>query len=426
MRINRGTKGGVRHGHWPWLGVIALFCLLIALPSARASDLEIVNDTNDYVDVNAALGLVTVPTLCTADPFTQGQCDALGTAAVLASQGNGPDVYFEPTGSNLEAKNAFVPQNGMNPIGYSGYGPIFSQHKYNLFGRGDEYMGPYTREEHLFFIALMPADGLTNGQTTPGDDMLQRYIRTLLLEPQGATSITLGGLTFQYANLPNYQRITGFNSGQRTTVENTCLLYFSAAICAGLPPEFKADLYMADQGITEAFPDACVAAGHPDSQNTYCFARDNWVDQLVVGYVEAWASLGGSDHFAENFRSQVLFDHNDPTLDFNTLVSVDQRLEQSVELGQAQYEASRQTFQQAFQSLSDQATGTAGVNGLAVGQLVSQDVEGFFFSCMGCDSEDLISSGGASHALSAPPMATVFDDYLTVLQTVPTVKHAAQ
>jgi len=424
----------------------AFFALALALVRASpalAGDAATVNHTDAYVDESIAAAFMTTPNLCTEPVGTQGTsasaCSAVGERAVAAATGASPygDVYWEPIGSALEATNAFVPEQVQSPIGYSGYGPLFTQHKYDLFGRGDEYIGPYTREEHLFFMVIKPADGLTNGQTSPGDDMVQRYIRTLLLNTENATTFSLGGLTFQYADLPTYERITGFTSGKRTTVENNCLNHFPAAVCSGLSPEFKADLFLADNQILEAFPDACGSQSSQVLSNANCNARDQWVDQVVTGYVTAWEPLGGAAHFVQNFRDQLLFDHNDPTLGANTLISVDHRLEQSVELSGAftsagsdpgdaitpgdnqDFVAGRQTFQQAFQSLSDQATGTAGVTGQAVGQLVSQDVNGYFSTCANCDNPDQ----GVTHAFE-PGFNLEFMPYQSGWNVVPTVTHA--
>lgn len=189
--------------------------------------------------------------------------------------------------------------------------------------------------------------------------------------------------------------------------------------------------------------------------------RELWIDQTVVGYVVAWDSIGASDEFAQNFRSQLAWNGSNVK---TALAIIDQRLEQSVNLVAdaadhtwltadvgGVYEASRQTLQQAFKVYAGPNTGIdpegsdhlGGMGGGAEGdvettsldgtdhggvnQLVSQDVEGFFFSCLGCDSADLLGSTGGTggHALSGVPTVFTFQDYLTVLQTVPTVKHAA-
>lgn len=156
--------------------------------------------------------------------------------------------------------------------------------------------------------------------------------------------------------------------------------------------------------------------------------REFWIDQTVVGYVVAWESLGGSDEFAQNFRSQLSWrGANTPT----ALAHIDQRLEQSVALGQAPFEASRQTLQSAFavtagpNTTTDVEVGEGDVDmpGGGLGQLVAQDIEGFFFSCLNCDSSDLTASG-ATHAFDPDPVTVWFQDYQSGWNVVPTVVHA--
>lgn len=152
--------------------------------------------------------------------------------------------------------------------------------------------------------------------------------------------------------------------------------------------------------------------------------RDFWIDQTVVGYVQAWESIGGSDEFAQNFRSQLSWRGADTE---TALAHIDQRLEQSVALGQAAFEASRQTLQSAFavtsgvNTTSDVETGEGETTD--IGQLVAQDIEGFFFSCMNCDSSDLTASG-VTHAFDPDPVTVWFQDYQSGWNVVPTVVHA--
>ncbi len=159
--------------------------------------------------------------------------------------------------------------------------------------------------------------------------------------------------------------------------------------------------------------------------------REFWIDQTVVTYVQAWESLGGSDEFAQNFRSQLSWRG---AVTDEAASHIDQRLEQSVGLGQAAFEASRQTLQSAFAVTSSGANTTtdvevaegdidAGLAGDGIGQLVAQDIEGFFFSCMNCDSQDMVDSS-VTHAFAPDPTTVWFQDYQSGWNVVPTVVHA--
>ena len=152
--------------------------------------------------------------------------------------------------------------------------------------------------------------------------------------------------------------------------------------------------------IDDAIATPGMPMAAPISMGAIGELRENFVDQTVVGYVSAWTSLGGDDHFAMNFRSQLSWDPSgaDPA---DAIARIDQRLEQSGELGEPAFTASRQAFMQAFDIASgvnttfDPTVNEGIANSLA--QLVAQDIEGYLFSCMNCDSTDLALSG-VTHA----------------------------
>jgi hypothetical protein len=191
--------------------------------------------------------------------------------------------------------------------------------------------------------------------------------------------------------------------------------------------------------------------------------REQWIDQTVIGYVETKLDTDGNQGnggegpttLAQNFRTSLTFTGGETDI---TLASnhIDQRLEQMVELtlgsnnpngttgepGNAnEFEASRQTLQMAF--ALDAASNPAGDGGAGLGsgtttdpdqnneahgpeqqgQLVSQDVEGFFFSCMNCDTAQL-ELAGTAHAFTPIGIDAHFMPYVAGWQTVPTVVHA--
>jgi hypothetical protein len=420
-------------------GGLALMGALIT--SASASDVVTINTTEQYVDPSIAAAFVTTPNLCTEPIGMQGTsptaCDALGLAAVIAATGTGPDVYFEPAGSQLQAKNAFVPNNPGSTVGATGYAPIFSQHKYDLFGDSKDIMGPYTREEHLFLIAInsiTTGGGATNGQTTPGEDTLLKFLSFLLAQDQGVTTFNHAGYTFDIANLPTYQRVTGFNSGQWTTVRNWCIGYpLPVAFCDADRVQ-TAGLYLQLNGFADVAPSSCGPLGPAD-----CGNRDQWVDQIVVGYVQSWESLGGDQHFVQNFRSQVGYDPTALILDASTSVYTDFRMEQSVELSGAfttvasdptdtigldnqDFVAGRQTIQQAITTESTDEFGWLYNQKQApsIGDLVSQDVNGYFFSCLNCDNP----TQNIVHVFTPLLLDLYYQPYDAGWNRVPTVTHA--
>jgi hypothetical protein len=428
---------------WPLARhVVAVALSLLFLPAAaHASDTVTVNTSEDYVDLSTAAAFVTVPTPCTEPVGSQGTspgaCNALGDAALAAINGTGPDVYFEPTGTPLATTNAFVPGNSGSAVNDTGYAPLFSDHKYDLFGRADEYMGPLTRRE-IYLLELLNLDGgITTGQTVAGDASLQDVVIRALIAPEGAGSFIQTGETFDIADLPAFERITGFTTGKLTTVTTWCNNQgYPAVLCA--TPEFAGLLYLGEF-FPDVLQDPCTSALDPNPSLANCQSRDRWLDQAVAGYVQSWESLGGDLHFAQNFRSQVGYDGTAQSVEPNTEVWTDFRMQQSLELSGAFTTAAsdpgdlttpgdnldgiagRQTFEQAIATESLANFGFLRSPG-SIGQLVSQDVEGYLFTCLNCDTPDLVASG-AAHAFEPDKLDLTFMEYDAGWNQVPTVAH---
>jgi hypothetical protein len=184
--------------------------------------------------------------------------------------------------------------------------------------------------------------------------------------------------------------------------------------------------------------------------------REFWVDQTVIGYVETLRDTDGNQGnggegettLAMNFRTSLTFTGStDLTGEGGVSNHIDQRLEQMVELvdgsnnpnavpgmtDPAAFEASRQTLQQAFALDAGSLVGSPNnttdpdqnntLHEESMGQLVSQDVEGFFFSCLSCDTQAL-EDAGASHAFTPEAIDAHYMPYVAGWQTVPTVVHA--
>jgi len=168
-----------------------------------------------------------------------------------------------------------------------------------------------------------------------------------------------------------------------------------------------------------------------------------WVDQVVITYVESFADTDndgnpdGPTTLVQNFRQAFhqIDDQNttQPTAgrgaDTQPFVDnfTDFRLEQMVELGQAQFEASRQTLQQAFADTGE--TGGLNDGGFPAnavgdentwGQLISQDVEGFFLSCVNCDNGQTSID---DHIFTPAVLDIVYNPYIGGWSTVPTITH---
>jgi hypothetical protein len=205
--------------------------------------------------------------------------------------------------------------------------------------------------------------------------------------------------------------------------------------------------------ITDAIAEAGTAQGtHP--LGGFSSGHDFWFDQVSVGYVQTSVDLDsdptnggeGDVTLAQNMRSSTRFA---PGTDLESVENlIDQRLEQMVELSTGSnfntdgsftdsnpflFEASRQTIQMAFgvtsgpNDTTDPTVNEGGGNATVPdwGELVSQDVEGFFFSCINCDTPALIASG-VSHAFTPADLDARYMDYEAGWNIVPTVYHTGQ
>ncbi|MBI5137532.1 MAG: hypothetical protein HZA24_09425 [Nitrospirae bacterium] len=419
----------MRRARLPLALATALLASLLA--PAFASDTQTVNTSDGYVDLSTAAAFATVPNLCAEAIGDQNQtgtgCAALGAAAVEAVNGSGlsPDQYWDATQQNTST-NAFVPNNVGAQFAGTGYAPLFSQHKYDLFGRGGEFMGPLTREEHLFFTSFTghSATPGANPQTAPGVDSLWNAAIELLKLSNGTATITVGGFTFAIADLKFYTQMTGFSAGASGSVNAWCQSYFDmqvgpgagAIVCPMLSAGIKSQMYL-ENNASGYRPHNCAAAGSNVLNSFNCDARDQWVDQVVAGYVAALPALGGDANFAQNFRSQMAMAGS--SLNALTEVATDQRTEQVVALGGTAFEGSRQTFQQATAALS--AAGFGSLQGSNWGQLVTQDVEGWLYTCINCDS----SGNNVSHAFTPIDMGMSFMPYTNTWRSLPSIAHGA-
>lgn len=412
-----------------WQNKIAIALSAVAVVGfgayAWAADLNTVNTSEAYADPMVAAGFMTVPTDCAAAPDSVDNvtaCNALGQIAIEAIQGEHATMqYWQGSGLlDMMGTEFFVPSTNlfnMTAAAGGGIAPIFSKNDRNLFGRSDELMGIYTREEMLFMGLTLGIDAHLE-QTAPGNDAMQDMVIYLLTQPEGVTSVSVGALTFDYTEMKTYTNLTGFTSGKATTITNYCSVNYPGfgALCFNV--SFAAQIYLADNA-PGVIADSC-GAGDP-----FCSNRDMWIDQTVVGYVTSLDKDTAAEELAQNFSSQITFDV--PPTDISTLnyTLLDQRLDQSVELGQAEFEASRQTFQQAFRSRSADNFYFGTPVDYDASQLVSQDVEGYLFSCMNCDTPELVGSGG-SHAFLPPLTSDQIDfiPYWSNWHTVPTITHA--
>ncbi|MBI5137372.1 MAG: hypothetical protein HZA24_08580 [Nitrospirae bacterium] len=169
--------------------------------------------------------------------------------------------------------------------------------------------------------------------------------------------------------------------------------------------------------------------------------REQWIDQTVVGYIESLATLGGSN-LDENFRSQLSWIGTALPGTLATYAHIDQRLEQDLTLDETglAFEASRQTLQLAFAVNSNTGATTdpnglgAGGSGLAggigsdpvgfngtsgIGQLVTQDVQGWFYSCLNCES----TLNNVSHAFTPFDQSMTFMPYDNTWRNLPSIAH---
>jgi len=181
--------------------------------------------------------------------------------------------------------------------------------------------------------------------------------------------------------------------------------------------------------------------------------REEWVDQTVVGYVQS-LDTGGASNYDQNFRSQLSWIGTGLGVgnEASTYAHIDQRLEQDLTLDDGTnglglaFEASRQTLQTAFAVNSNTgyttdpeagASGGSGVEGSitavtgqgttlnttgsGLGQLVTQDVEGWFYSCLNCDS----TTNNVTHAFTPFETSLTFMPYTNTWRDLPSISHGS-
>jgi len=208
----------------------------------------------------------------------------------------------------------------------------------------------------------------------------------------------------------------------------------------------------AAKGHSEFPMGAPIMAGGGES------VREEWIDQTVVGYVESLAATQGggteASNYDMNFRSQLSWIGTGTGTDLGTsavYAHIDQRLEQDLTLDDngLAFEASRQTLQTAFavnantgattdpegggiagiggtgpnEGAVSTSTGNAGMlaTGQGIGQLVTQDIEGWFYSCLNCDSVD----NSAVHAFTPFEQSLTFMPYTNTWRDLPSISHGS-
>ncbi len=166
---------------------------------------------------------------------------------------------------------------------------------------------------------------------------------------------------------------------------------------------YFAGLDIAWTGYSDAYANGQIPMGAPVMPGGAESVREEWVDQTVVSWTETLDALNNPS-LVGNFRTRLAWLGSDVATSW---AYTDQRFEQDLRLapnGGAAFEASRQTIQQAFAVASPTGAttdptgaasggavgeigvdpaGWAGASGL--GQLVTQDIEGWFYSCLSCD-----------------------------------------
>lgn len=158
--------------------------------------------------------------------------------------------------------------------------------------------------------------------------------------------------------------------------------------------------------------------------------NEHWIDQTVVTYVESLRDtdanpLNGGE--GETTLIQNFFSNFDQTGTDVTApgVAVDFRLEQWVLLDDGvdpQPGAVGPGAERATQ-LYQQATAFNDPEPDKIGNFVAQDVEGFFMSCMNCDTGDGPQGNGNSHAFTPFFLHVEYQDYMDIWTEIPTITH---
>lgn len=154
-----------------------------------------------------------------------------------------------------------------------------------------------------------------------------------------------------------------------------------------------------------------------------------WIDQTVVTYVESFqdtdgnlANGGEGDlSLVQNFRAQ--FNQTGTDVGNSTTVT-DFRLEQMVKMGDPDATSGDiQTYQQAVATNGTVFTEPNGdeMEG-RIGNMVAQDVEAFFMSCLNCDN----GATSPSHAFTPAFFDVRYQDYMDAWSEVPTIVHGGR
>ncbi len=286
-------------------------------------------------------------------------------------------------------------------------------------------------------VIVSSAAGLTGAAQADGATAIQYFNNSDFMPVLNGAVFTAGMEASGYRNATPFGNgifdvldVTNSVRNNNATGNTTALNYFAGLMNAW--SNNAAAISMADRPL-----------GAPDDSFTSDVTeREIWVDQIVVGYIVSTTDAsqgGGTDiNYVQNFRAQVGFTGNKLS---TALAQIDQRLEQQVELATqtdltsgTPFEASQQTIQMAFQSQGtivnfgtnpDVGAGGAAqgvgnnAGGRSVGQLVSQDIEGYFLSCSQCDS----NSTGTAHHFATFDDALRFQAYENGYLATPTIKH---
>jgi len=186
-------------------------------------------------------------------------------------------------------------------------------------------------------------------------------------------------------------------------------------------------------GYSDAANNPTRPMGVPVMPNGAESVREQWVDQTIISWTETLDNLGDPTQIG-NFRSRLSWMGSDVATSW---AHIDQRWETLVKLdpnGLA-FNASRQTMQSAFAvgaptgANPDPNVGVSGEIGVnpagwpdssGIGQLITQDVAGWFTSCISCDPQGTLRAAFTPMAQSLTFMP--FDAFWI---NVPSISHGS-
>lgn len=278
--------------------------------------------------------------------------------------------------------------------------------------------------------AVTAAAGLT-GAVNPGGATINQYFANANLMPVLDGSVFSAGMqnsgwnnAVPFANgIFDVLDVTNGIRDNTATGNTTALAYFS-----GLMNSWSNAAAAATAG------DRPIGAPTRGAFGATVTERQLWIDQTVVAYIVSTTGtdgLTGTDDFIQNFQTQLAWSGSDLA---TSLAQTDGRLEQQVALDTVNgipFIATQQTLQSAVQTLGtlpnttpDPSVGSGAAAplpngaGVAVGQLVSQDIEGWFLTCVNCDS----SSVPTALHFGALPLVR-FQPYGNEFLRTPTIIH---